>query len=176
MNNSYVGKNIFDILFEYPVDVGDCTEEVQERLLEEYGCIEYNSIMWMSGDEINEFEINTDAVDWSFGQSIDMEYFYDDLIRESDHYLCFACGVTWNGYDGYKLSGNFIDSILRDYDSNQIIRKISKGKKAIVFTEYSHDVPMGSTTVVISLTDKEYGTLKKASFDKVKSFAEKYMK
>ena len=100
----------------------------------------------------------------------------DDDMRVHDNYLVFAKNCRWNGASGYKFAKSFRDAVSRSYDTIQILENISGGGKAVLVSEYSHDVPQGGTTVIVSLTDREYRKLQKADFEKVQEFAETYIR
>ena len=174
MKDWYTGKNLWDIAYEYTVDITKLSEESRNKVMDAYGCDEERYI-WMSGDEINDMNVDFDAVDWSDPISI-LPEFKEDIIKDADHYLCFARGCRWNGASGYKLAKSFEDALSRDYDISLTISRISKGKKALSLVESSHDVPTGSTTVIVALTEKEYNRLQNASFDSVEKFANQYIK
>ena len=103
------------------------------------------------------------------------DYLADDVmseyIKDADKYLVFASSCRWNGASGYKFANNYGDIISRSYDFSLVPLSRSKGKKTLVCRESSHDVPMGSTTIIVALTDKEYERLSNSSFSDVEQFA-----
>ena len=93
------------------------------------------------------------------------------FIRDAKHYLVFAYGCKWDGSNGYKISERRLNAVRRSYDA--IITPIvgTPSGKTLVCRESSHDVPMGGTTVIVALTDKEYETLNDSFFSTVEAFA-----
>lgn len=112
--------------------------------------------------DIDEYCKDPYDYDYCMGGYFD-EFLYDDLvcnlIKEYNHYLVCAYSCTWNGADGYKIADDIKDALIRDYDCSQYFVGGSRGGKSIVIREHSHDVPMGHSTIIIGLTDKEYEKL-----------------
>lgn len=95
------------------------------------------------------------------------------FIRPSSHYLVYAAGCRWNGADGYKLVHDMAGLVRRSYDATISPVAASKNGKVLICRESSHDVPMGSTTIMVALTDREYDRFKEADFASVRKWAEK---
>lgn len=93
------------------------------------------------------------------------------FIKEANQYLVFASGCRWNGASGYKFCDNVADTISRSYDVTITPRAVSARGKTLVCCESSHDVPMGSTTIIVALTKDEYQLLRHADFEEVEAFA-----
>ena len=95
------------------------------------------------------------------------------FIKEADNYLVFAMGCRWTGASGYFFAERVEDTIYRRYPVT--IRPIAAtpNGKTLVCKESSHDVPMGGTTVIIALTDREYKNLSSAEFADIQEFAER---
>ena len=111
--------------------------------------------------------------------SDDTEYNEEDaedillnFIKDSDHYLVFASGCRWNGASGYKLVSDRLGLITRGYDVTITPVAASERGKVLVCCESSHDVPTGSTTIMVALSTAEYNRLKDADFWTVTGFAE----
>ena len=172
MKEYYKDKDILKMRYEYPVDPRACDEETLAKIRETYD-IDEDCMLMMTGQDIEDLDVPYDAVDWSWGEEI--EGFDEEIIKPANHYLVFAQGVRWNGASGYTFAKTFGDALYRDYDHTMYIKNISKHKKAILFREHSHDVPMGNPTVVIALTDREYDSLKDREFSRVEEFAQQYM-
>lgn len=102
----------------------------------------------------------------------DLEIRLHQFIRPSNHYLVFAYGVRWNGASGYKFANSLVNAIYRSYESSIYPVSASRNGKTLVCKEYSHDVPMGSRTVIIALTDTEYERLKNSDFNAIQRFTE----
>lgn len=125
---------------------------------------------------IEKHDVPYDAVLW------DSTWWEDDilddtmrqLIKPAEHYLVYAAGCRWNGADAYSIKETAAECLSRDYDSTIIPIVVSKRGKTLVCRESSHDVPMGSLTYIIALTDDEYRRLDNAEFAAVRRFAESH--
>ena len=95
-----------------------------------------------------------------------------NLLDEADHYLVFARGCKWDGASGYKFAKNYNEVIERWYEFSLYPISHSDDYKVLVCKEYSHDVPMGSTTIIVALTDEEYEELSNSNFEEVEQFVE----
>ena len=158
----------------YPFDWELVDEETIEKM-EADGFDRENE--WdVSVANIEHYNIPFEAIDYSFGYWEDEEarYWLEDLIKEADHYLVFASGCRWDGASGYKICDDVLDTIARDYDVVIYPRTATRGGKCLVCHEASHDVPMGSTTTIVALTENEYERLKDAEFEAVARFVEKH--
>lgn len=100
----------------------------------------------------------------------------DKLIKKAPYYLVMAHNCRWNGASGYKLAHNIQEAFYRDYETSICPVAASKGGKVLICNESSHDVPMGSMTSFIALTEREYDHLanRNTSFEEVENFARKY--
>ena len=114
-----------------------------------------------------------DNIDYDFWDDYLFDETMTEYLKRANRYLVFAIGVRWNGASGYKFADDYSGAIFRSYDNSMYPVKCSKGKKTLVCKEYSHDVPMGSTTIIVALTDKEYDKLNNSDFGTVESFARK---
>lgn len=118
---------------------------------------------------------------FDFCEREDIENELLDFIKPYEKYLTFAKHCTWNGASGYKIANDLCDCIIRDYDTTQIIKNVSKGGKALKIREYSHDVPTGFDLYIIGLTQNEIEKLNiyqnecYTSFEKIEQFTKKYM-
>lgn len=106
--------------------------------------------------EIEEYGIS-EFVDWSAYDynPYDLEEMVGELIKKSNHYLVIACNHTWDGRTGYKIADSFADAISRNYDACIYPVDVTSGGKILTCVESSHDVPMGATTYIIALTNRE---------------------
>jgi len=107
--------------------------------------------------------------------SIDYEC-VENYLKNSDRYLVFARNCTWDGRSGYKFSNDIYDTVYRSYECFISPWERSKGKKTLVCKEYHHDVPMGHTSIIVALTDKEYEELSRSNFETIQRFAEEMEK
>ena len=132
---------------------------------------EYQNI---DGESISGWNLE-DYVVWNSAEFDELECqdLLESLIGIHPHYLVFASGCRWNDASGYTFCDNIVDTIRRNYDVAICYRKHIDGK-ALICDESSHDVPTGSTTVIVGLTDKEYKKLENAEFSEIQAFAEKF--
>ena len=105
-----------------------------------------------------------------FENTEDITDFLYTFIKQAPYYLIFAFGCTWKGADGYKFTKNVVDFVFPSYNSCLYLKDVSKRGKVLECIESTHDNPTGYTLDVIALTEKEYQSLKNATFDKVKNF------
>lgn len=103
----------------------------------------------------------------------DEEIFYDfieDLLGNSNHYLCIDYGANWRGAIGYGIFDNKEKCFVRSYDCSQFIIGATVGGKALSIRESSHDCPTGAEILIIRLTDKEYNMLENKEFNDIIEF------
>lgn len=167
--------DIREAFTEYLVDTSRINAAAKERLLS----MGYDINPWLAipgADIAALYSVDNDiysAVDGYAG------YFDEDgfgstlesVIKRGESYLVFAVGCRWNGASGYKIADSLEDAFSRDYDATIMLSDVSRGGKTMVCRESSHDVPMGSTTYVISLTTREAARLENADFSMVEKFA-----
>jgi hypothetical protein len=170
--DSLRGKDIRSMIYSYPVYT-DRIEDgtVLDRLNEDY-CPDDN-VVWMTEQEMYDYGVPFEAADMSYWEAD--ECVFDGIMKMSNHYLVYASGCRWNGADGYKFADDFNSSISRSYDASLYLENISRNGKIMLLRECSHDVPMGSDTAIIALTDAEYDRLRYAEFGTVRKFAMKHM-
>ena len=94
-------------------------------------------------------------------------------IRKSNKILVFAHNCKWNGASGYKFAESEDEAVSRGYEVMMALKGRSPKGKVVTTYEYSHDVPLGSLTTYIALSDSEYRKLENATFDEVERFAER---
>lgn len=171
--------NLPDIGWKYPVAAEKLTDEAV-KYLSDAECIlcrdgDIREGVYLSEYDIQRFGIPHDDVDW-----INLEW--DDwdwdlvagkIIKNAEHYLVYVFGIRWNGADGYRFNDDFRACFARDYDAMIYPKNVSRNGKTLLCVRYSHDVPTGSQTCIIALTDREYNRLNKADFNTVKQFVEK---
>lgn len=111
---------------------------------------------------------------------IDNEYAIEEAekelrywLKDSPYYLVFASNCTWNHASAYKFVDNILETIERSYNVSIYPYGATERGKVLVCKEYSHDVPMGSFTYIIALTDRQYETLQNMGFSGVQKYVEK---
>jgi|GEM_PF-1836674 len=169
----WADTNLTEAFTLYPVDIDKVTDE---KFLKEYSGADCTVLL----DEkaINSYNQSVyEATDWSDGE-ID-EDFRDEvlssLLRPSYGYLVFTRGCRWDGASGYKLVKNVEEAFSRSYEASISPVSVSTGGKTLVCCESSHDVPTGSETIVVALTEKEYDRLDYyADFEEVARFAKNH--
>lgn len=110
-------------------------------------------------NDLGNYCIDTTNYQYCMGSDFDEWLFKDyikSLIKDYNHYLVCAYHSNWLGQTGYKIADEIEDCFYRGYACSQYVSGSSKGGKSLLITEYSHDVPMGHSTVIIGLTDKEF--------------------
>lgn len=131
--------------------------------------------VWL--EEVDEICVDPCDID-CMGSWFD-EYVFSDfingLIKPFEHYLVCAYNSNWLKQTGYKIVDSLEDAFNRSYDVSQYYSGGSSGGKSIVITEYHHDVPMGHSTMIIGLTDKEFDKLDNSDFETVIKFADEKM-
>lgn len=133
--------------------------------------------VWL--DEVDTVCIDPCEIEYCMGSDFDEWMFKDfinSLIKSADHYLVCAYNSNWLKQTGYKIADSIEDAFYRSYDCHQYYRGGSSGGKSIVITEYHHDVPMGHSTIIIGLTEKEYEKLSHwdCDFETIIKFADKH--
>lgn len=164
---SYVWTPYLNIKSEYRDDF-----EIYDD--EEYASV---SVPYIDRDELLDDPLN---YEWCMGSDFcEWEYkdFISGLIKPNNHYLVCAYGSDWRGRTGYKFVDELTDAFYREYDCHQYYSGGSSGGKSIEIIEYSHDVPMGHSTMIIGLTDKEYDRLTLCeNFETIIKFADRISK
>ena len=111
--------------------------------------------IWIHDDDLDYASIYAYPADWEYDEyeaKDELSYYLPE--SESGHYLVLACGVRWNGANGYTIVDNVLDTIYRDYENTVYLEEVKNG--VAICKEYSHDVPMGNTTYIVALTNDEY--------------------
>lgn len=135
--------------------------------------------VWL--EEVNKICVDPCDIEYCMGSWFD-EYVFSDFINELikpfEHYLVCAYNSNWLKQTGYKIADSIEDAFYRSYDCSQYYRGGSSGGKSIVITEYHHDCPMGHSTMIIGLTNKEYEKLSHwdCDFETVIKFADEKSK
>ena len=109
----------------------------------------------------------------SLWDNYEAKHIYAKVLKDAPAYLVFAYGCRWNGTDGYKIAKDKKDSFARDYDTSIYPIAVSRRKKTLICSESSHDVPLGSETVIIALTEKEKQIIERAGWKAILTFVEK---
>lgn len=137
-----------------------------------------NDDNWVTIDYCELSELTEDDLNYEYVWYDDfvLKDFMNNIIKPYDNYLVCAYNSNWLGQTGYKFAHNVVDTIARSYDVHQYVSGSSKGGKCLRINEYSHDVPMGHSTIIIGLTDKEYDKLCNADYDTIINFADKQIK
>ena len=169
--------DILESCTEYTVDVTRINKESLDKLINDFG----NDLTDMhyvrfTGDIISKYEINEDAIDYDSVDFLDnlLEDILESRIGKHPHYLVFAKGVRWNGSSGYSIVEDIKKTCYKDYDVTlNIIKEISG--KAIICRESSHDVPMGSTTIIIGINEEQFEKFKDSDFSIIEQFAYSFL-
>lgn len=164
--------NILAACTFYDVELLKLDKQLYDKLAKEYDIDADCPLLRISETDIEFHDIPVDAVDWDSCEfdEYGLEDIMEGYVGKYPHYLVFASGCRWNGSSGYKLCDNILQTVYRDYDIS--LEFVDKGKRKAAFIESSHDVPTGSTTYIVGLTNREYNKLVDAEFEEVESFIE----
>lgn len=121
---------------------------------------------------IDKYAESWDNVTYNYTDDYEIDLFINDLMncKAYNHYLVVGYNCTWNGASGYKICNDYKECFIRDYDVSMYVRGSSAKGKYLQLVEYSHDVPMGHTTLVIGLTEQEYQKITNANIDDILKF------
>lgn len=170
----YSEVNLKDIGCYYPVVWEGMPEDVRDRLSE-------MGIYEDEGSYVSAADIYREGL-WEYVDPYGCEYdryelgmVMRELVKEAPHYLIMAHGCRWNGASGYKITDSIEDALHRSYEVTISPLRVSAGGKCLVCREASHDVPMGSETSIIALSEREYEFLDhwNTAWEAVANFAEK---
>ena len=131
--------------------------------------------IWL--DEVDTVCIDPCKIDYCMGSDFDEWMFKDfinSLMKFADYYLVCAYNSNWLRQTGYKIVDDVEDAFRRNYDVSQYYRGGSSGGKSIMISEFHHDCPMGHSTMIIGLTEKEFNKLDNSDFETVIKFADKH--
>lgn len=171
-------------MFNYYIVVfdEDSDEAIVKKVYEDGGIIDEQFNQWKQGEDIvisgvssaniEKYNLEDYVKDYDEYDEVLLGEYLIDKIGKYPHYLVFASGCRWNGASGYTICDNILKTVSRDYDISLYEDKPLKNGYA--FTESSHDVPMGSTTYIIGLTEQEYERLEDAEFNEVEEFVNKH--
>lgn len=150
-------------------------EDTRQTLMEAGYDADEDDMCDMLEADIERLNVPYDAVNWDNGYDSSEEHadYMEQLLKSANHYLVFAQGCCWDGASGYLLTESTEKLVRLSYDTSIYPTATSRGKKVLQCREYSHDVPMGSTTYLIALTDREYQILANATFAEVEKFVSK---
>lgn len=148
--------------------------------INEDGCTEYGDDfvdVWL--DEVDTVCIDPCEIEYCMGSDFDEWMFKDfinSLMKSAEHYLVCAYNSNWLRQTGYKIVDDIEDAFMRSYNVSQYYRGGSSGGKSIMISEFHHDCPMGHSTMIIGLTEKEYEKLSywDCDFETVIKFADKH--
>ena len=171
--------NLCEVGTFYSVNGQGMTEECRTRLQNagyEFGTDDSFITIW--APDVERLDIPYDNALWesSWYDQEQADEMLAVLVKPANHYLVFASGCRWNGASGYKFADSIRECISRGYDATIEPESVSPGGKTLVCRESSHDVPIGSTTYIVALTNREYERLRNTEFDAVYQFVQKTAK
>ena len=123
----------------------DSLSDEEKRELEEmgYDIIEDQEDVWVYENDLNELSFYPDIITYDFDEPMlneELRYY----LPKTECWLVVANGCRWNGDDGYLITSNPLDTVLRDYDSCAYYVD-GLGTNCLTVRECSHDVPNSST-------------------------------
>jgi len=131
----------------------------------------WTDVVGLADDGYEPYDDNIE--EGSFGWEEDTaENVMSCFLAEAEHYLVFARGCRWNGASRYKFARDYNEVIERGYEFSLYPISHTEDYSVLVCKEHSHDVPMGSTTIIVALTDDDFEKLSGSSFESVQKFAE----
>lgn len=175
----YKDMNLADAGVVIPLDTYELSEEAKEELRDKgYDTWINNGFIDVWATDVAKFHSDDIIENFISSESYidedERRYILNSLMGNYNHYLVVATSHTWDGRTGFRIASSIDDAIWRDDYVTLIPHSVSKGGKCLCLTESSHDVPMGSNTYIIGLTDVEYSKLKYADVDSYARFAAKY--
>ena len=172
------GVNLCEVGTYCEVDGQEMPEECKKRLQDAGYDFNQDDLITVWGPDVERFDIPYDNALWesSWYDQEQADEMLAVLVRPANHYLVFASGCRWHGASGYKFADSIRECISRGYDATIEPESVSPGGKTLVCRESSHDVPIGSTTYIVALTNREYERLRNTEFDAVYQFVQKTAK
>lgn len=164
--------DIFSSCERYDVNLLNVSNEIIAELVKA-GVIEHeDTYVCMTKSLIDKFDISSDAIDFdSYDVDQDMlESELEHFLGNYPHYIVIATHCKWNGASGWMFTDSLIKTVSRNYDISLIIEE--NGHDAIKCKESSHDVPMGSTTYIVGLSNDDFDKLEDAELDELIKYAE----
>ena len=168
--------NILGSCTFYDVNLLKIPADIREKLDKEFDFDADSSEVRLSEETIDKYNIPSETVDYDscdFDED-ELEYTLEDLIGNHPNYLVFASGCRWNGASGYTFCDNITDTVKRNYEIS--LRLVEQFKNGIECIESSHDVPTGSHTYIIGITDEERDSLEDADFSEIEEFVNRKRK
>lgn len=164
--------NILEACTEYDINLNLVDNTIKKQLLDEFRLPEDTESIVLTGEDITIYNIPDEAVNYDSAEfdSDTAENLLKEMIGNYPYYLVYMCNCTWNHGSRYMFTKSILKTVARDYDISLCLEKEHQGK-AIVCIESSHDVPTGSRTIIIGISNKQHTELSNASEDYVEKFA-----
>ncbi len=165
-----------DLLKDIGVYYSVPNENIKVDFQEFYCDEEDSSYTIVEGVELSQVVENFNNIEYFETDEEHIKYVLSLLMdyKKYNHFLMVGYNSNWRGQTGYTFIHNYLDVFYRDYDCDLFYQSSSKNGKVLYLTEHSHDVPLGFTTQIIGLTDKEYERLENKDYDSVIKFARKF--
>lgn len=169
---SYRGKSFSDLCSFYDIVVGRLTEHDRKIIIDDGYDID-DDMTVVNVQEETYLKLEKEYPDAMFNwDADDFEFICNAVLKPSNYgYIAFNTGIDWRGRSGYRISDTVKNVLARDYDVTQTICCATKGGKALLITESSHDVPMGAYEYIIALNKTEKELSDNGNF----KFTEKYI-
>ena len=151
---SIKGKSFDELCVFYTLDWDDLTKNDRERLIKE-GYADDDGLATVTIPLELWYDLEKPYDGYQEWDDDEFECLTKSIIRPAAGYLVFNSCVDWRGHSGYRISETFKDALSRSDDVIQRIEKVSKGGKALLVRESSHDVPMGADEVIVAMTERE---------------------
>ena len=164
--------DLFGSCERYDVNLLNVSNEIIDELVKAGVSEPGETYICMTKSLIDKFDIPSDAIDFD-SYEVDQDMLESELehfLGNYPHYLVIAIHCKWNGASGWMFTNSRIKTVSRDYDISLIIEE--NGQDAIKCRESSHDVPMGSTTYIVGLSNDDFDKLEDAELDELIKYAE----
>ena len=141
----------------YHVWLPELGATIKKKVRQEFDCDDDH--IWLTENQIMDMDVPYDAVDWdSCIQEDDflIEENLNAIVKKAAHYLVILEHYRWDGGSGCRIVDNVRDAFYRDYDCCIYPEAVTRGGKVLKLRESHHDCPMGHTTYIVALTEREY--------------------
>lgn len=167
--------------FRIMINADKAPASLRSEIEKNYDLLDYQDV---NGDIVKFFDVDANDAD---GMDIPAEcvegtYWEDDDIIDEEclsQYIPSACkylvctsSTRWDGTSGLKLCKNRLECVEKSYNASLILDESFKSDGSVRCAEYINDVPTGTYTYIIPLTEDEYTSFTSMDFHDVRSFVQ----
>lgn len=162
--------NILDSCTYYEVDLLKLSDSFRHSVDNVYSIDADTVKLPISLSDINKLNIPEEAINYDSVEfdEYELESLLIDYIGKHPAYLVFASGCKWNGVSGYKICDDIKNTVIRNYDISLIL--INQFKNGIECMEYSHDVPTGSPTYILGISNEDREKIEDMEFNDIENY------